>query len=329
MLAFLRRSVLAVITALLASTVVMPSPATALSGVGDLVTVGGIPLHAALSPKGQYLVTADTYGHSMTFVKVSSNQVVDTLDLGDFGPETVEFFRNGKTIAAYGNEGGDYKVKLVSMKTHTVTLSFTVDSDTLACTLNPANTQILCPTATGLNLYSYSTTTGDLSTMYPLGTSGEGIYFDKKGTTAFVIDGGSNAVVAFNLKTYATTSIPVDDYPTWSAMSPNHKLLYVPDDNNADLRVINTKSKSVVDTITFPGLCGAASATVSPDGKRLYVPCHSSGILYAVDTKSNEIVESESIEIMAGICDVDILPNGRFGYVTIDEQNAVGKLRFP
>jgi len=81
-----------------------------------------------------------------------------------------------------------------------------------------------------------------------------GIALDPDGKTGYISDGGANAVVVFDRKTFAViASIPAGTNPDGITYEPVTKTVWAFNGRSSNVTVIDTASRSVVATIPLPG----------------------------------------------------------------------------
>jgi DNA-binding beta-propeller fold protein YncE len=81
-----------------------------------------------------------------------------------------------------------------------------------------------------------------------------GVALDPEGKFGYISDGGANAVIVFDRKTFATlASIPAGTNPDGIAYEPVTKTVWAFNGRSKNATVIDTASRTVVATITLPG----------------------------------------------------------------------------
>lgn len=81
-----------------------------------------------------------------------------------------------------------------------------------------------------------------------------GVALDPNGKVGYISDGGANAVVVFDRKTFATiASIPAGTNPDGIAYEPVTKTVWAFNGRSKNVTVIDTESRAVVATIALPG----------------------------------------------------------------------------
>lgn len=81
-----------------------------------------------------------------------------------------------------------------------------------------------------------------------------GIALDPDGTYGYISDGGANAVVIFDRKTFATVaSVPAGTNPDGIAYEPVTRTVWAFNGRSKNVTVIDTGSRTVVATIALPG----------------------------------------------------------------------------
>jgi len=99
----------------------------------------------------------------------------------------------------------------------------------------------------------------DTSTGKPVGAitgmkGTHGIALDPEGHFGYISDGGSNDVVVFDRKTFATVAtVPAGTNPDGIAYEPVTKTVWAFNGRSKNVTVIDTASRSVVATIALPG----------------------------------------------------------------------------
>jgi YVTN family beta-propeller protein len=81
-----------------------------------------------------------------------------------------------------------------------------------------------------------------------------GVALDPDGKFGYISDGGANAVIVFDRKTFATlASIPAGTNPDGIAYEPVTKTVWAFNGRSKNATVIDTRSRTVVATIALPG----------------------------------------------------------------------------
>ena len=123
--------------------------------------------------------------------------------------------------------------------------------------------------------------------------------------------------------TTATNSIvaeiQVGGYPLGMAVSSDGNHVYVANDIDGTVSVIQTCSNTVIDTITV-GDQTASDVAVTPDGNYLYVV---DGVdkVYVIQTTTNSVIDS--ITVGSDPANVAISPDGNSVYVTSDTDRTI------
>jgi YVTN family beta-propeller protein len=85
-------------------------------------------------------------------------------------------------------------------------------------------------------------------------TGTHGVVLDPDGKVGYISDGGANAVVVFDRKTFAkVASIPAGTNPDGMAYEPVTKTVWAFNGRSKNVTVIDTTSRTVVATIALPG----------------------------------------------------------------------------
>ena len=106
----------------------------------------------------------------------------------------------------------------------------------------------------------------------------------------FVSNSDSNTLSAIDLsKNEVVYTVPIIT-PTFPAITPDKKYLYVSNFTTAKVTVLDTKNLATVKVINLEAPI-PSSAVVTPDGQYVLVSSQYAGILFIIDAKTNEIVK--------------------------------------
>jgi YVTN family beta-propeller protein len=143
-----------------------------------------------------------------------------------------------------------------------------------------------------------------------------GIVFSPDGARAFVADFamGAISVIDTSSKTIVSTiTLPPGSFPSFPAITPDGKSLYVPTFFSGNVLVISTATNKVTATIPIGLLPGAV--VITPDGEHAYV--WSGQNVSVIDTHTNKVVQSIPVNSAGGpaLDAIAITPNGENVYV--------------
>jgi YVTN family beta-propeller protein len=121
-----------------------------------------------------------------------------------------------------------------------------------------------------------------------------------------------------------TATIPVGKFPHDPSLSPAGDYVYVANDLDGSVSVINTATNTVIKTITVGGFLG--DVAVSPDGSFAYVTSSSFDTLYRVNTQFNFIIGSTAL---AGSIPGEVAfdPSGAYAYVIRESNGSVAVVK--
>jgi len=117
-----------------------------------------------------------------------------------------------------------------------------------------------------------------------------GIALDPEGKLGYISDGGSNAVVVFDRKTFATVAtVPAGTNPDGIAYEPATRTVWAFNGRSKNVTVIDTASRSVVATIDLPGKPEFPQA----DGKgHVFDNIEDKNMIVELDAKTNKLIAS-------------------------------------
>jgi YVTN family beta-propeller protein len=111
------------------------------------------------------------------------------------------------------------------------------------------------------------------------------------------------------------------------AQTRSGPLVYVTNQNDGTVSVIDASSNTVVKTISLCGDCGPApkGLAITPDGKFVYVANSGNGTVSVIDTSTNTVPTTIQLcsDCASGPVGVAITPDGTRAYVTDTPQNTI------
>ena len=135
----------------------------------------------------------------------------------------------------------------------------------------------------------------DTTTGKPVGAitglkSTHGVALDTDGKVGYISDGGANAVVVFDRKTFATiTSIPAGTNPDGITFEPVTKTVWAFNGRSKNVTVIDAAKREVVATIALPG----KPEFPQPDGKgNVFANIEDKNSIVQLDAKAHTLVNT-------------------------------------
>jgi YVTN family beta-propeller protein len=122
-------------------------------------------------------------------------------------------------------------------------------------------------------------------------------------TTTLLPAAPSNTVVA---------TIPLGTFPGSLVVSPDSSLLYVGENDNNTVQVINTSTNDITATIAVGNL--PFGVAITPDGKTLYVANAKDGTVSVISTANNAVTTTLTVQQYPEV--IAISPDGTYAYVT-------------
>ena len=244
----------------------------------DPIKVGTRPFEIAYYPGNEWMYVTNQLENTVSVIDTTTNKVIDTnpntpdeidpIRVGD-GPTGIAYDPVNKRM--YVTNGARVSVSVIDTTTNKV-----VDT-------NPNTPDEIDPIKVG-NL--------------PLGIAYDNqskkIYVTNRGDgTVSVIDTLTNTVIDTNPNTPEIDPIKVGDTPTGIAYDPVHKRLYVTNQFNNTVSVIDTTTNTVVGSITVPSL--PLHIVHDPRNERMYVTNRGANTVSVIDITTNTVVSSPII----------------------------------
>jgi YVTN family beta-propeller protein/autotransporter-associated beta strand protein len=128
--------------------------------------------------------------------------------------------------------------------------------------------------------------------------------------TVTMIDTAAQAVVA---------TVPVGDYPTATAISPDGRRVYVANRGDDTVSVIDTVTRTVVGVPIAVGDAPVAIA-ITPDGAKAYVANYDSRTVSVIDLATNAVTAIPGLPLPSHLpVDIAIAPDGGKAYVVMGD----------
>jgi YVTN family beta-propeller protein/VCBS repeat-containing protein len=157
------------------------------------------------------------------------------------------------------------------------------------------------------------------------------------GNTVSVIDTATHTVIDTNPATPAVDSIPIGAVAYEMAVSPDGRFAYVVNRSDDTVSVIDTATRTVIDTDPATPVVDAISVgnhpegvAFSPDGTLAYVVNWSDDTVSVIDTATRTVVDTnpatpaiDSILVGSGPSGVAVSPDGSLAYVTTSTSGTV------
>ncbi len=120
-----------------------------------------------------------------------------------------------------------------------------------------------------------------------------GIALDPDGKVGYISDGGANAVVLFDRKTFATLgTVPAGTNPDGIAYEPVTKTVWAFNGRSNDVTVVDTATRTAIATIALPGKPEFAHA----DGKgNVFVNIEDKNAIVRLDAKTKTLAENWAV----------------------------------
>ncbi|WP_319436181.1 beta-propeller fold lactonase family protein [Mycobacterium sp. RTGN5] len=323
---------------------VLPSPPPTATAT---VPVGNDPSEVALSPDGSKLYVTNLNDNTVSVIDTATNRVTATIPVGK-APEGVAVSPNGTvyvtnisdgTVSVLG--GGNAVTKTISVPgcggctggpgPNAVAFSSNGRYAYVA-KVPPNNTRygtvsvvdtLTSAVITGITVGPAGTYPQDVAYAYT--SSGERLYVANVGPTGSygtvsVIGITYNGSTTPTLTPAATINVGTKgNFPVALAVSPDGSHVYVVNNSDGTVSVINTATNSV--TATIPVGSGPQQVAVSPDGTRVYVTNGASNTVSVINTSTNTV--TNTIEVGTLPDGIAVSPDGQHIYVANSGSNTV------
>ncbi len=188
--------------------------------VTNTVTVGDFPVDVAVTPNGQFAITANTFGNSISIVDIASHALVTHVPITGQQPYKVAITPDSHfAVVGVINDAINSSFSVVDLISHTEVLTFPSVSQGVIgfyftpesggsgpfytqFALAPDGTTIVCPNRSGSQVKLYNRTNG--ATLATLNTAAgpTSVALSADGTTAIIgHDSPGNAITKINLVT--------------------------------------------------------------------------------------------------------------------------------
>ncbi len=282
------------------------------------VDVGNDPHEVVVSPDGKTAYVSNYGGpgsaeHTISVVDLVSRKALPAIDLGIFHSA------HGLFIATDGE------------------LYFTAETNKVIGRYNLSLHQIDWILGTGQNRSHMLEVSKDLNTIYLANVASGTIAIIDKTDDLHVApppgSPGAQPVPGFTPPPQPATPpaakpmgwnvniIPTGDGVEGFDVSPDGKELWAANANIGTVSIIDLATKSVKETLTFPGTVLANRVRFTPDGKTVLISYLRSGELIAVDVASRKIIKS--LKVGGGAAGVLLSPDGQTAYVGVGRENNV------
>jgi predicted alpha-1,2-mannosidase len=182
---------------------------------GAPITVGGNPERDAISPDGKYLWVANQGSGTASEIDLGTDAVVHTVTVGaqPFGVAV------GSDDTAYVGNTGSNSVSVVD-SAGAVTATVPLSSSPAGIAVSPDGSQLYV-TAAGGGVLPVNTATNAVGALIATGASAYAVAFGTDGTTAWVVDSGTNDIRPVTVATGSVgPSIPVGNVPDGIGLTP-------------------------------------------------------------------------------------------------------------
>lgn len=256
---------------------------TSTNEIIDTIQVGNVPVAVTMNADGSRLYVTNSTSRTVSVIDTATNQVIATVNTGT-GPGRAIVAPNGYLYVA--NSGGA-AVTVIDTATNTQ-----VD-------LNPTQNgvQAIIPVGNGPRGLALSP---DGSRLYVSSTNDD---------TVTVINTATNTVVDANGAAAGNAIATGGDQPVDAVMSSDGRYLYVSNQSDDYVTIIDTTDYSV-EHVDVGGY--QSNVALSPDGSVLYITMLSDETLL-FDTATKEVIGS--IDGEEGTRRIDVSPDGRYVYV--------------
>lgn len=256
-----------------------------LTPVGDILTLGDLPLNIAVSPSGRFAaVTNNGYGTQMVqLINVRRKKITDSVVLRKSWLG-LDFSGNGRYLYASG--GNDNLIirfrvrgsRLTARDTIILGNPWPVRISVAGIVADDDDEKLYAVTKEDNSLYVIDIRTKRIISKHPLGGEGFTCILSPDGSTLYASCWGCDKVIIFDTDQQKITgSVATGDNPNDMCITGDGNFLYVANANDNNVSVIDTRSKKVIENLgaaLYPGSPTGSttnSVALSEDETTLYI----------------------------------------------------------
>ncbi|HAC64872.1 MAG TPA: YncE family protein [Cyanothece sp. UBA12306] len=300
----------------------------------SIFSVGIQQANAANFSQGQ-VVIANRNSGNISVINVANNQVVQNVALpfdlgaGEQAPEPMYVvYLPSKQQVAVGDRAND-RIVFFNQKDYGVVDTVNVGNGVFHMWADPVDNQLWVNndedrTISVIDLMSKSVVeTIDVSGVDPSNTDKpHDVILDPSGNSAYVsfvgLPGANDLVVKYSTNNFTELERAFVGKDPHLSLTSTNNLLYVPTQDNDEVRLLNRDTLDFVDSIAVPGAHGAG---MSPNGQNFYttnLPSNGPMGLFTIDTTTNVLVgDTNGVDTpVATPHNVVVTGNGEKLYVT-------------
>ncbi|WP_291316187.1 YncE family protein [Desulfuromonas sp.] len=262
--------------------------------VSETISVGDGPFNLMTSPNDRWVYTINAGDGTLSKVDTETNLVVDTIVLGVEFPKSAAMTPDGTHLYVTYGFNTPRGVAQVNLGDNSVTL-IEIDGFPRDLKVTPDGKSVIVGNSP---LVVIDRTNGNAVTTYDIGAPTSGVVVDAARNKVYLAndDGGppwmgdgpdrqTVTVMDYDPLTQALNNartIAVGALPRFMVLSSDGLKLYVVNEGDQTLAVIDTTTESVENTVAFGDL--AMGAVISDDGATLYLPKANSNAAAVFDT---------------------------------------------
>lgn len=255
-----------------------------------VTTIGGFagPRKLSATPDGKQVYVANLSAGNILVIDADTNTISDTiLPFGPFaGPTDVCVLPNG--TKAYSMNLGNDTISVIDTSTNTISSTISLTAP-LLCLPSSDSSILYVVTAFG-DFVEIDTSSESIINTNVLGFSPSSLDISSDDTTAYISSGSSTNLGIVTISPFSVATVNVTSGSDGVSVTNDDAFVYVNNLTGGTIRVVDTSSNTVVDTVTASG--SLSNSAASPDGKFIYVCGTSSSSVQVVEISSNTVVES-------------------------------------
>jgi gliding motility-associated-like protein len=212
------------------------------------------PEGVVVSPDGTKLYACN--GTNVSVINTSNQQTIAQIPYGEY-PFEIAVSPDGSKV--YASDHYTDSVKVINTVTNTIESAFKSDQVPSGLVVSPDGKRLYVANTYGDDIWVMNTADNSLITSIPVGTGPWGEVLSPDGNTLYETNSGdaefsgganSNTVSVINTTTYKTTAlIPVGRYPIGISITADGKKVYVANDIDDNVTVINTANNSIIGNV--------------------------------------------------------------------------------
>ena len=252
---------------------------------------------------------ANTNDDTITVIDTNTNQVVDTINVGD-RPDSIAVSKDGTRVYFNHRQGDpfdDDAISVIDTSTNTVIDTIDVGLGPVGVAVTPDGSTVYTTLIDGVHVIDTATST--VTDVIDIDFTTGGLAVSPDGTRLYVSSGGGdNSVeVVDTSNNMVIDSIDVGVAPLGLEVTHDGLKLYVVNFIDGTVSVIELTTNTVTETIDIAD--SAITLAISPDDKKVFVMNAADSTVVVIDTSTDTVVDTIFVDGFPRA--VDVTPNNK------------------